>query len=54
LEAFSKAKLDTNNYDQLNSIADEIQEAGRKFSVKHDGSEMAFVDDLLPSPSQYK
>ena len=54
IDAFAKAKLDTNNYEQLNSIADEIQKAGREFAVKHDGSEMAFVDQLLPSPSQYK
>ena len=54
IDTFAKAKLDTNNYDQLNAIADEIQQAGREFSVKHDGSEMAFVDQLLPSPSQYK
>jgi len=54
IEAFSKARLDTNNYDQLNSIADEIQSAGRKFAVENDGSELQFVDKLLPSPSQYK
>ncbi|WP_210421376.1 cytochrome c family protein [Mariniblastus fucicola] len=54
LEAFAKAKLNTNNYEQLNEVADEIQQAGREFAVKNDGSEMAFVDALLPSPSQYK
>lgn len=54
IDAFAKAELNTNNYDQLNSIADEIQGAGREFAVEHDGSKMAFVDELLPSPSQYK
>ncbi len=54
IDAFAHAKLNTNNYDQLNTIADEIQEAGREFAVKHDGSEMAFVDQLLPSPNEYK
>lgn len=54
IEAFSKAKLDTNNYEQLNAIADEIQTAGRKFAVENDGSELEFVDKLLPAPGQYK
>jgi hypothetical protein len=54
LEAFAQAELNTNNYDQLNDIADTIQEAGRRFSVKNDGSKMAFVDSLLPSPAEYK
>lgn len=54
IEAFAKARLDTNNYDQLNAIADEIQCAGRKFAVENDGSELGFVDKLLPPPSQYK
>ena len=54
IEAFRKAKLHTNNYDQLNAIADQIQEAGRAFSVKYDGSELEAVDSLLPSPNQYK
>jgi len=54
IDAFTKAKLNTNNYDQLNSIADEIQKAGREFAVENDGSDMALVDELLPSPAQYK
>ena len=54
IDAFAKARLDTNNYDQLNGIADEIQFAGRKFAVENDGSKLGFVDKLLPSPSQYK
>jgi hypothetical protein len=54
IEAFAKAKLDTNNYDQLNAIADEIQCAGREFSVENDGSEFTAVDQYLPSPGQYK
>ena len=54
IEVFSKAKLKTNNYEQLNSIADEIQEAGRAFAIAEDGSGMEFIDSLLPSPSSYK
>ena len=54
IEALAKAELNTNNYDQLNAIADEIQCAGREFAVENDGSELAFVDQLLPDPSQYK
>ena len=54
INAFAKAELNTNNYEQLNSIADEIQSAGREFAVENDGSNMAFVDKLLPHPSQYK
>ena len=54
IDAFAKARLDTNNYDQLNAVADEIQFAGRKFAVENDGSKLGFVDKLLPPPSQYK
>lgn len=54
LEAFAAAELNTNNFDQLNAIADTIHEAGRKFAVQRDGSKMAFVDTLLPSPAEYK
>ena len=52
--AFRKARLNIDNQEQLNSIADTIQEAGRKFAMENDGSDMEFVDSLLPSPSQYK
>ena len=54
LDAFTKAQLHTNQFDSLNEIADEIQEAGREFAVKHDGSEFGAVDELLPPPSTYK
>lgn len=54
IDAFAKAELNTNNYDQLNSIADEIQQAGRAFAVENDGSKLAFVDQFLPPPSEYK
>jgi hypothetical protein len=54
LDAFATAKLETNNYESLNSIADTIQSSGREFARIQDGSTMSVVDDLLPTPDQYK
>lgn len=54
LDSFATAKLETNNYDALNSTADAIQAAGREFSRVHNGSEFQVVDELLPSPDDYK
>jgi hypothetical protein len=54
LDAFATAELNTNNYENLNAIADQIQKAGREFAVAHDGSKMEFVDKLLPAPETYK
>lgn len=54
LEAFAAAELKINNFDSLSSIADQIQQAGKAFSASVDGSELAAIDSLLPSPDQYK
>lgn len=54
LDAFRKAELRTNNSDQLGTIADEIQQAGREFARETQGSDLEAVDGMLPSPSEYK
>lgn len=54
LTAFATAELRINNAEQLTKIADEIQNAGRNFSDRNDGSRLAAIDSLLPDPSEYK
>lgn len=54
LAIFSKAELRTNNKSQLIAVADAIRQRGQEFAVNADGSEIAGVDDFLPSADQYK
>lgn len=54
LKSFSLAQLKINNSEQLNSIADKIQEAGRKFAKEADGASLAAIDQWLPKSENYK
>lgn len=54
LAAFAKAELRTNNSRQLEEIANVIQKHGQQLAFEIDGSQLAFLDELIPSPSQYK
>ena len=54
LTSFSLAQLKINNSEQLNSIADQIREAGRKFAREVDGASLSAVDQWLPKPEDYK
>ena len=54
LEAFAAAELKINNQSSLARIADRIQRSGERFSNEADGSRLAMVDSMLPSPDQYK
>ena len=54
LETFAAANLKINNQNQLEGIADQIQQLGRQFSASEDGSNLASVDPFLPDPSTYK
>ena len=54
LVAFAEANLTLNNQSQLQSIADQIRAAGEQFAVACDGSQLAVIDELLPTPGEYK
>lgn len=54
LEAFSQAVLKTNNRQQLESVADQIQQAGMEFAASVDGERLAALDQQLPPTSSYK
>ena len=54
LLAFARAQLKINNEQQLNQIADQIGQIGRKFARDNDGSLLAAVDRHLPDKSSYK
>lgn len=54
LEAFAKAELKINNESQLTEIANQIQNAGRLFASRNDGTQLAAIDALLPDKSEYK
>ncbi len=54
LAAFSKARLAINNADQLNAIADQINQYGIEFAAVSDGNQLAAVDAWLPKPDQYR
>ncbi len=54
LLAFSKADLRINNSESLSDIADEIQSAGKHFAETSTGQELAILDPMLPSPSEYR
>lgn len=54
LVSFSQAVLKTNNNEQLNLIADQIQQAGLEFASQTDGAKLAALDAQIPNRSQYK
>lgn len=54
LQAFAAAELRTNNAEQLQQIADEIEELGREFAEIVDGDTLAGVDAYLPDVSEYR
>lgn len=54
LQSFAGADLKINNVDQLTQIADQIMEAGNRFTASVDGSGLAVVDAMLPKPDEYK
>ncbi len=54
LLAFARADLRLNNSGALLAIADEIQEAGKDFAQTEPGNQLAAVDSMLPSPSEYR
>lgn len=54
LEAFARAELRINNSESLLAIANEIQTAGRQFAMSEDGTNLAVIDEMLPSPESYK
>ena len=54
LQSFAGADLKINNNDQLTKIADQIMEAGNRFTASVDGSGLAVVDPMLPTPDEYK
>lgn len=54
LTAFSQAQLKTHNREQLEAIADTIQQAGFEFAESADGRQLAMLDSYLPDPGQYR
>lgn len=54
LVAFASAELRLNNQPQLLAIADEIKSAGEAFATNNDGTQLAILDPLLPSPGEYR
>lgn len=54
LEAFAQAELRLNNTASLTEIADQIQSAGKRFAAEADGTQLAILDPMLPSPDDYK
>ncbi len=54
LLAFARAKLEINNAEQLNRIADEIRRLGIKFAEQADGSRLAAIDSMLPDKARYR
>jgi hypothetical protein len=54
LVAFSRVVLKTNNEIELNTIADEIQQAGTAFAQAADGHKLAALDPMIPGKPQYK
>jgi len=48
------ADLKLNNEAALNKAADRVAAAARKFSESYDGSTLAGVDALIPTPDQYR
>lgn len=54
LNAFSQAVLKTNNQGQLESIADQIQQAGMDFADQADGERFSGLDPQLPGRESYR
>lgn len=54
LESFAGARLAINNAEQLNKIADEINEYGTRFGALTDGNKLAAVDKWLPTKDEYR
>ena len=51
---FSFAELKINNAEQLNGIADAINQLGTRFAAEADGRQLAAIDSMLPDPTQYR
>ena len=54
IAAAKAAKLKLNNADQLNTAADKVGAAARKFSAAHDGGAFAGLDSLISGADKYK
>jgi hypothetical protein len=54
LVAFASAELRTNNTEQLNAIANEIEAAGMSFVKEYDSEKLQAIASELPNPQQYK
>lgn len=48
------AKLKLNNGAELNAAADNVAKAAQAFATKHDGTQFAGVDSLIPDETKYK
>ena len=54
LVAFAHAELRTNNFQQLNAVADELREVGIRFGEADLGTELSAVDRYLPPANAYR
>jgi hypothetical protein len=54
LSAISDVKLKINNEQQLLEAANAVGVAANAFATQVDGKNLAAIDDLLPTPAQYK
>lgn len=54
LIAFSDAELKINNKEQLEKIADQIEDAGMKFAANAGAGDLIAIADQLPAESSYK
>ncbi len=54
LQVAVAAPLKLNNREVLLDAADKIGESANKFAVEADGSSLAVIDSLLPSPEEYR
>lgn len=53
LAAAGSVELKPNNPKMVKAAALKVQQAARKFMMKHDGSKLAAIDSLIPGPEKY-
>ena len=53
LGEYAAVQLKANNASALNAAAEKIRELGVRFGAKHDGSELAAIQQFVPRPGQW-